>query len=108
MRAQPRQAKPARPIYAKSRLLAAALEWLFPGFGVMYADRFWKGALVLLGTFIATGAAVVIAMEGAPNPQFEDVLGFLSWLILAHFVWLLVRMIWAWRLAARATRLSRM
>jgi hypothetical protein len=99
---------PRRPIYPKSRLLAAALEWLFPGFGVMYVDGFWKGALVLLGTFIATGVAVSVAMNNANGAQVEDIVDFFIWLFLAHLVWLLIRMIWAWRLASRATRLSRL
>jgi zinc-ribbon domain len=101
-RAQPRRVRP------KSRFLAAALEWAFPGLGVMYVGRFWTGALVLLGTFIATGVAVSRAMASSPNAQFEDVLTFLAWLLLAHLVWLLLRMIWAWRLASRATRLYRL
>jgi hypothetical protein len=99
---------PGRPVYPKSRLLAAALEWLFPGFGVMYSGGFWKGALVLLGTFIATGVAVSVAMSNATGAQVEDIVDFFLWLFLAHLVWLLFRMIWAWRLASRATRLSRM
>jgi len=106
--AQPRLATPRRPIYPKSRLLAAALEWLFPGFGVMYVDGFWKGALVLLGTFIATGVAVSVAMSNANGAQVEDVVDFFLWLFLAHVAWLLIRMVWAWRLASRATRLSRL
>ena len=108
VRAQPRPIARKRPIYPKSRLLAAVLEWLFPGFGVMYADGFWKGALVLLGTFIATGVAVSVAMNNANGAQVEDIVDFFIWLFLAHLVWLLIRMIWAWRLASRATRLSRM
>jgi hypothetical protein len=95
-------------VYPKSRLLAAALEWLFPGFGLMYASGFWKGALVLLGTFIATGVAVSVAMNNANGAQVEDVVDFFLWLFLAHLVWLLIRMIWAWSLASRATRLARM
>jgi hypothetical protein len=74
----------------------------------MYADRFWKGALVLLGTFIATGAVLNVALSNAGGAQPEDVLDFIVWLFLAHLVWLLVRVIWAWRLAGRATRLSRL
>jgi hypothetical protein len=108
MRAQPRPAARRRPTYPKSRLLAAILEWLFPGIGLMYADGFWKGALVLLGTFIATGAALNAALSNAGGAQPEDVLNFIVWLFLAHLVWLLVRVIWAWRLAGRATRLSRL
>ena len=96
-----------RPVYPKSRLLAAALEWLFPGFGVMYASGFWKGAFVLLSTFIATGVAVGVAMNNANGAQVEDVVDFFLWLFLAHLVWLLIRMIYAWRLASRATRLAR-
>jgi uncharacterized membrane protein len=87
--------------------MAAALEWLFPGFGVMYASGFWKGAFVLLGTFVVTGVTVSVAMNNAHGAQVEDVVDFFIWLFLAHLVWLLIRMIWAWRLASRATRLAR-
>jgi hypothetical protein len=87
-------------------LLAASLEWIVPGFGVMYAGGFWKGALVFISTFIATGVAVSVAMNNANSAQLEDVVDFFVWLFLAHLVWLFIRVIWAWRLAGRATRLS--
>jgi zinc-ribbon domain len=107
-RATQRLVAQSRRYYPKSRLLAAALEWLFPGFGVMYAESFWKGALVLLSTFLATGVAVSVAMSNANGAQLEDAVNFIVWLFVAHLVWLFVRMIWAWRLASRATRLARL
>jgi zinc ribbon protein len=107
-RATQRPVAPSRRYYPKSRLLAAALEWLFPGVGVMYADAFWKGALILLSTFIATGVAVSVAMSNANGAQLEDVVDFVVWLFVAHLIWLFLRMIWAWRLAGRATRLARL
>jgi hypothetical protein len=99
----------SRPrVRAKSRFLAALLEWIFPGFGLMYAGSPWKGALVLFGTFIATGAALLYAIGSAPTMHFEDAVNFFVWLFLAHLVWLCMRVIWAWRIAGRNTRLARL
>ncbi len=99
---------PRHATYPKSRFLAATLEWIFPGFGVMYAGRFWTGALVLLSTFLATGVAFSVALSNSSNAQLEDVVNFVVWLFVAHLIWLVFRMIWAWRLASRATRLARL
>jgi hypothetical protein len=112
VRSPPRQiiqrpSTPRRPVYPKSRFLALTLEWIFPGFGVMYAGRFWTGALVLLSTFLATGVAFSVALSNSSNAQFDDVVDFVVWLFVAHLIWLVFRMIWAWRLASRATRLAR-
>jgi hypothetical protein len=51
---------------------------------------------------------VIAAPPNANGAQVEDIVDFFIWLFLAHLVWLLIRMIWAWRLASRATRLARM
>jgi hypothetical protein len=79
--------------------VAAALEWVTPGLGMMYIGRFWLGALVLVGTLFATILIIGVAIANATEVRLADALNFLSWILIAHILWLLTRTMWTWQLA---------
>jgi len=94
-------------VRARSRLVAAALEWITPGLGMMYIGNFWLGALVLVGTLFTTVMLIGVALANATQVSLADAVNFLGWLLLLHSFWLLTRTLWAWKLAAGLPWLSK-
>jgi hypothetical protein len=74
------------------------LELVTPGLGMMYIDNFWLGALVLVATLFATFLLIGVAISTAQVVHLADALNFLGWLLLAHLLWLVTRMLWVWNM----------
>jgi hypothetical protein len=87
-------------VRARTRFLAATLELVTPGLGMMYAGNFWLGALVLVSTLFTTILIIGVAITNAGVVRVADVINFLGWLLLAHVLWLITRMFWVWNMFA--------
>jgi hypothetical protein len=90
----------------RSRFLAAILELVTPGLGMMYVGNFWLGALVLVATLFATFLLIGVAMANAQVVHLADAVNFLGWLLLAHILWLVTRMFWVWNMVEPRSSLS--
>jgi hypothetical protein len=77
------------------------LELITPGLGMMYLGSFWLGALVLVSTLFVTLLLCGVAVANAEVARLADVLNFLGWLLLAHILWLVTRVLWVWKRAER-------
>jgi hypothetical protein len=86
---------------ARGRLLAALLELVTPGLGMMFLGSFWLSALVLVSTLFITILLCGVAMVNAVVVRLDDVLNFLGWLLLAHMLWLVTRVLWVWKMTER-------
>lgn len=94
----------------KSAFLAGFLEWVFPGVGLLYCEEIGKGIGVLVGTIVAQIGVFVlffvslVALTQTVSPQSND--DFFTYflllrlgLILPFLIWLIVRIVWAARVA---------
>jgi Na+/melibiose symporter-like transporter len=85
----------------RGRFLAALLELVAPGLGMMFLCSFWLGALVLVSTLFITILLCGVAVANAVVVRLADVLNFLGSLLLAHMLWLVTRVLWVWKMTER-------
>jgi hypothetical protein len=85
----------------KSPLLAAVLECLVPGVGLMYAGGGCSGAFAMASSFAIGGLLLLNGLAMAPHTRPAGMLRYALVVLSLALVWLAIRAVWAALVAHR-------